>query len=129
MRALRVVARVRLVDREPEQLEAEIGRSTLTSIRLRRSPRYSQNASQGTSCTISSDDALAVRQIDEGASVSARLLDRRPSPSLDLLGRDEHRLAPALVTLGQRPVAGEQLLELRVRGREHRLVGATGRTP
>ena len=35
----------------------------------------------------------------------------------------EHRVLPALVALGQRPVAGEQLLELLVRGCEDGFVG------
>ena len=69
------------------------------------------------------DDSFAGRQLDQVARPRARLLDDRRDRALDLLGGHEHRVSPALVPLGQRPIAGEQLLELLVRGCEDGFVG------
>ena len=69
------------------------------------------------------DDSFAGRQLDQAARRLARLLDDSRHRALDLLGGNEDRVSPTLVTLGQRPVAGEQLLDLLVRGREDGFVG------
>ena len=69
------------------------------------------------------DDAFAVRQLDESTRPDARLVDDRRGRALDLLSWHADRLFPALVALGQRSLAGEQLLEPLVRRGEGGFVG------
>jgi hypothetical protein len=68
-------------------------------------------------------DPFAGRQLEQTTCPDARLLDRRCEGALDVLGRHPDRVFPALVPLGQRPVAGEQFLEPLVRGSEDGFVG------
>jgi hypothetical protein len=63
------------------------------------------------------DDFFAVRQLDETTGSGARLGDDGRHRALDLLGRHDDRVLPALVRLRRRLVAWEQLGESLVRGR------------
>ncbi len=121
--ALDVVAGIRLVDREVEQLdgrhrEVDVDRdpaAQVTQVLAERQPGLLANDLE--------DDALSVRELDQAARPRAGLLDDRPDDGLDLVGRDPYRAFPALVPLGERSVPGQEPLQPLVRGREDRLVG------
>ena len=94
-RPARVVAGLGLVQHQARSSIAERGRSPFTEIRLRPSPRYSQNPIHGTSCTISTSHVLARRQLDQAAGRGPGDLDRRPAPAPPI-GRHERRLAASV---------------------------------
>ena len=121
--ALRVVAGIRLVHREDEQLDR---RHRQVDVDCDPAAEVAEVVAERQPGLVAHDlqvDALAGRQVDEAARPGARLLDHRRHRALDLLGGHADRVLPALVPLGQRPVAREQLLEPLVRGREDGLVG------
>jgi hypothetical protein len=64
------------------------------------------------------DDVLAVRQIGDAAGPRPCLLDHSRNRALDGAGGHTARLLPALVPLGERPVAWDQPFELLVGRRE-----------
>ena len=120
------MSRIRLVHGEPEELrrrerEVEVDgdpAAKRAEVVAEREPRL-----------VTDDlhlDALAGRQIEQVARPRARLRDDGGDSALDAPGRDVGRSFPALETFGQRPVTGEELLELCVRRCEDPL-GRVGR--
>ena len=69
-------------------------------------------------------DVLALRKLDKGLRLPARLLDDGRDRALDRVARHADRLLPGPVTLCDRTGSRKQAVELVVRGREDRLVGA-----
>jgi hypothetical protein len=127
--ALRVVAGIRLVDREHEQLA---GRHRQVDVYADPAAQVAEVIAGCPPGLVANDlqhDPFAGGHLDQAAYPGARLLDHGRERLLDLFGWDANRIFPALVPLGQRPVAGEQLLEPLVRGREHGFVGVGRRTP
>jgi len=121
--ALRVVAGIRLVDREPEQLDGRHRQIDVDGDPAAQVAEVVAGRQPGLVAHDLQHDAFAGRQLDQAARPRARLLDGRRHRALDLLGGHEDRVLPALVPLRQRPVAGEQLLEPLVRGCEEGFLG------
>jgi hypothetical protein len=120
---LRVMAGIRLVDREDEQIH---GRQRQIDVDGDSAAQVAEVDTEGPPWLVAHDlqgDALSLRQLEQATSPGARLLDDRRYQALGLVSGHEHRALRALVALGQRPVAGEQLLEPLVRGGEDGLVG------
>ena len=121
--ALRMMAGIRLVHREHEQVD---GRQRQVDVDDDPAAQVAEVAAErppGPVADDLQDDAFAIRECDQTARPRARLFDHRRHRALHLLGGHADRVLPALVPLGQRPVAREQLLEPLVRGREDGFVG------
>ena len=94
----------------------------MTEMRLRSPPWYSQKASHALSRTISRSTPSPSGSGATPARPRARLLYQRGDDLPDPVGRHGDRAPPALVSLRQRPVAGQKPIELSVRRLEDRLV-------
>ena len=122
--ALGVMARICLVDRESEELErgdrqADVDRDRalqVAEVLAEREPRLVVDHLDG--------DVLALRKLDESPRLPTRLLDDRRDRALDGVARHADRLLPSPVSLRDGTCSRKQSVELVVRGREDRLVGA-----
>jgi hypothetical protein len=98
--ALRVMAGIRLVDRQDEQLDGRHRQvavdgdpaAQVAEVLAERQPRLVSDDLR--------DDAFAVRQIDEGTRLCSRLLDDGGDRPLDPLGGHADRVLPPLEALG-----------------------------
>ena len=89
--ALRVVAGVRLVDRELEQLEGRDRQVDVDGDPAAQVAEVVVERQPGLVAHDLQDDSFAVRQIDQVARPRARLRDHRRDRALDLLRGHEHR--------------------------------------
>jgi hypothetical protein len=121
--ALCVVTGIRLVAREMEQLDGRHREIDIDSDAAAQAAEVLGEREPGLVPHDLQDDAVVVRQLDQPTRPCGRLLDDGRDRALDLLGRHADRVSPALVTLGERLLAGQQLRQSLVRSREHRFIG------
>src|SRR6185503_17336747 len=122
--ALGVVAGIRLVDRKGQELDRRAGQLAVdrdrapqvAAVLAEREPRLVVDDLDG--------DILTLGKLDESPRLPARLLDDRLDRALDGVARHAHRLLPGPMSLSDGTGSGKQPVELVVRGREDRLVGA-----
>ncbi len=113
-----MVAGIPLVQGEAEQLDGGHRQVEVDGDAAARAAEVVAERKPGLVARDLQDDFFAVRQLDETTGSGARLGDDGRHRALDLLGRHDDRVLSALVTLGPRLVAWEQLGESLVRRRE-----------